>query len=61
MKMVAMVIVLCTSKVFVVNIKDGGKKGMYGVNKLNMDTHEHLVNLKVNINYFHFNISTLNI
>ena len=30
-----------------VNTKDG-KKEMYGVNKLNMDTHEHLMNLKVN-------------
>ena len=29
------------------NTKDG-KKGMDGVNKLNMDTHEHLMNLKVN-------------
>lgn len=47
MKTVAMVVVLCTSMVFVVNIKDG-KKGMYGVNNLNMDTHEHLMNLKVN-------------
>ena len=36
--------------------KRWGKKGMYGVNELNMDTHEHLVNLKVNINYFHFKI-----
>ena len=50
MKMVvAMVLVSCTSKVFVVDIKDGEKE-MYGVNELNMDTHEHLVNLKVNIN-----------
>ena len=39
-----------------VEYKRLGKKVMYGVNKLNMDTHEHLVNLKVNINYFHFKI-----
>lgn len=24
---------------------------MYGVNKLNMDTHEYVVNLEVNVNY----------
>ena len=36
--------------------KGWGKKGMYGVNELIMDTHEHLVNLRVNINYFHFKI-----
>lgn len=36
--------------------KGWGKKGMYGVNELIMDTHEHLVNLRVNMNYFHFKI-----
>ena len=29
--------------------KRWGKKRMYGVNELNMDTHEHLVNLNANI------------
>ena len=31
---------------------------MYGVNKLNMDTHEYVVNLKVNVNYLHVKVKS---
>lgn len=58
MKMVAIVIVLCMSKVFVWWISKMGKKGMYGVNKLNMDTHEYVVNLEVNVNYLNVKVKS---
>ena len=56
MTSVAMVVAFMYMEGVCGEYKRWGKKEMYGVNELNMDTHKHLVNLKVNINHFHFEI-----